>query len=140
MALLNASSAWLHAVSLVAFVAILTSILVAIYSQGEVRAFSIGFALFGGSYFLTQVMFLSVFDGNPIILFALDYLEESLPDNDPEAVQVDRSPNTTAFYFEYIRHALASIVFGYVGGTIASFVRSRQKPGGRHCSAIPVKQ
>jgi hypothetical protein len=102
----------------------LCTVLGIIWSNGQKRAFLIGFLVFGGSYFLLVLS--SFFGGDAVVLlptnFILDVLHVSTPGVRTERILVGNfviSPD------RYIVHFGSSLLFGLMGGWIGSTIRSR---------------
>ena len=117
---------WLQIAFLITFLAMLCTILGIIWSNGQKRAFLIGFLVFGGSYFL---IVLSAFCGaNAIRLLpsraVLDVLQ--LFGSETQGYSITFG-EMVIWPDRYIVHFGSSLLFGLVGGWIGSTIRNRAR-------------
>jgi hypothetical protein len=127
LALRSPNAIWASGVFTAALISLLTCVLLAIYRRGRTRAFAVGYLIFGGSLLVLLYLpaigdQLSVKAG---IVGVADYLYRQT-----HGQVATRNDFYASLAFYNIFYSLALILFGLVGGVIASLMYKEPQEGG----------
>jgi hypothetical protein len=117
---------WLQVVFICTLMVLLIVALMACWERGPQRAVYIGFAVFGGIYFLLALA--PFFGGNTSALLPSNIMMDLIRSpNDTSPVNRISLGSTVAVPVRYIVHFGAALMFGVIGGLIGDAIYGRTK-------------
>jgi hypothetical protein len=117
---------WLQMVFICTLVVLLIAVLLACWERGPQRAVYIGFAVFGGIYFLLALA--PFFGGNTSALLPSNIMMDLIRSpNDTSPMNRISLGSTVAVPVRYIVHFGAALMFGVIGGLIVDAIYGRTK-------------
>ena len=117
---------WLQLVFICTLVVLLVAVLMACWERGPQCAVYIGFAVFGGIYFLLALA--PFFGGNTSALLPSNIMMDLIRSpNDTSPMNRISLGSTVAVPVRYIVHFGAALMFGVIGGLIGDAIYGRTK-------------
>ena len=127
MAVMHSSQGWWQATSLVVLLVLGGAFLATFYYRGHARAFCLGFAIIGYSYFISHVGWTALIDPNIAISRLYEEMNEQLPPDPRNSESIfNEGSFDTRTYFHWTCNALLSLILACIGGAFACFLYSRK--------------